>query len=75
MVSYMSGATVENVTNYANITGVQQVAGIVGWLENNASTFAKNCINYGTIKATSYQIGGIAGFAWRGGFALRRVGV
>ena len=59
----MSGATVENVTNYANITGVQQVAGIVGWLENNTTTFAKNCVNYGTIKATSYQIGGIAGFA------------
>jgi len=63
LVSYMSGATVENVTNYANITGVQQVAGVVGWLENNATTFAKNCVNYGTIKATSYQIGGIAGFA------------
>jgi len=63
VVSYMSGATIENVTNYANITGVQQVAGVVGWLESNTTTFAKNCVNYGTINATSYQIGGIAGFA------------
>ena len=63
LVSYMSGATVENITNYVNVTGVQQVAGVVGWLENNAITFVKDCVNYGTINATSYQIGGIAGFA------------
>ena len=63
VVSYVNGATVENVTNYANITGVQQVAGVVGWLENNTTSIANNCVNYGTIKATSYQVGGIAGFA------------
>ncbi len=63
LVSFMSGATVENITNYVDVTGVQQVAGVVGWLENNTTTFAKNCVNYGTIYATSYQIGGIAGFA------------
>ena len=63
LVSYMTGATVENITNYVNVTGIQQVAGVVGWLENNTTTFAKNCVNYGTVYATSYQIGGIAGFA------------
>ena len=63
VVSYVSGATVENVTNYANVTGVQQVAGVVGWLENNTTSIANNCVNYGTVYATSYQIGGIAGFA------------
>ena len=63
LVSYMSGATVENITNYVNVTGVQQAAGVVGWLENNTSSFIKNCVNYGTVYATSYQIGGIAGFA------------
>ncbi len=63
LVSYMTDATVENITNYVNVTGVQQVAGVVGWLENNTTTFAKNCVNYGTVYATSYQIGGIAGFA------------
>ncbi len=63
LVSFMSGATVENITNYVNVTGIQQVAGVVGWLENTTTTFAKNCVNYGTIYATSYQIGGIAGFA------------
>ncbi len=63
VVSYVSGATVENVTNYANVTGVQQVAGVVGWLESNTTTFANNCVNYGNVVATSYQIGGVAGFA------------
>ena len=63
LVSFMSGATVENIVNYVSVTGVQQVAGVVGWLENNTTTFANNCVNYGTIYATSYQIGGIAGFA------------
>ncbi len=63
LVSFMSGATVENITNYVDVTGVQQVAGVVGWLENNTTTFAINCVNYGKIYATSYQIGGIAGFA------------
>ena len=63
LVSYMSGATVENITNYVNVTGVQQVAGVVGWLESNTTTFAKNCVNYGTVIGSSYQVGGIAGFA------------
>ena len=63
LVSYISNATVENVTNYVNVTGIQQAAGIVGWLENSAASSVINCVNYGTIKATSYQIGGIAGFA------------
>ena len=63
LVSYISSATVENVTNYVNVTGVQQVAGIIGWLENTTVATVNNCVNYGTIKATSYQIGGIAGFA------------
>ena len=63
LVSYISNATVENVTNFVNVTGIQQAAGIVGWLENSAASSVMNCVNYGTIKATSYQIGGIAGFA------------
>ena len=63
LVSYMTGATVENITNYVDVTGIQQVAGVVGWLESNTTTFAKNCVNYGNVVATSYQIGGIAGFA------------
>ncbi len=63
LVSYISGSTVENVTNYVDVTGVQQVAGVVGWLENSATSSIIGCVNYGTVKATSYQIGGIAGFA------------
>ena len=63
LVSYITNATVENVTSFVNVTGVQQVAGIVGWLENSAASSVINCVNYGTVKATSYQIGGIAGFA------------
>ena len=63
LVSYMTGATVENITNYVNVTGVQQVAGIVGWHEKNTTSYVKSCVNYGNIVASSYQIGGIAGFA------------
>ena len=36
---------------------------MVGWLENNAASSVVNCVNYGNVVATSYQIGGIAGFA------------
>ena len=63
LVSYISGSTVENVTNYVNVTGIQQVAGVVGWLENTTAASIINCVNYGNVVATSYQIGGIAGFA------------
>ena len=63
VVSYLTNATIENVTNYATVSGAAQAAGIVGYLETNTSTYATNCVNYGAVNSTSYQVGGIAGFA------------
>ncbi len=63
VVSYMTGATVENVTNYVTVNGSSAVGGVVGWMENNTTTSIVNCVNYGNVNATSYQIGGIAGNA------------
>ena len=63
VVSHMTTATIENVTNYANVSGTSAVAGIVGYHVSNTSTIANNCVNYGTVTGNSYQVGGIAGFA------------
>ena len=63
VVSYLTAATVENVTNYATVSGTNGLAGVVGWLESSTTSSAINCVNYGTVSGTSYQVGGIAGFA------------
>lgn len=46
-----------NLRNYGTVTGVNTTGGIVGLL------YAKldSCINYGEVKATSWNIGGIVG--------------
>ena len=63
VVSYLTGSKIENVTNYVNVSGTQQVAGVVGYLETNNTSYIIGCVNYGTVKGTSYQVGGMAGFA------------
>ncbi len=52
-------ATLENVTNYANVYGRAAIGGLTGQMY--ADTNVKNCVNYGTIVSNLYQVGGIGG--------------
>ncbi len=62
-----NGATITNVVNKANITSFgNQVGGIVGNVENQATVTIKNCANEGNITSTNGTfIAGIVG----GGYA------
>ncbi len=60
----MSGAKIENVTSYVNITaGNNQVGGIIGYI---AAPNVKiiNCTNYGAITGREL-VGGIVGGSWQ----------
>ena len=54
-------AIIENVTNYVTVSGRGAVAGIAGKMY--AGTTVRNCVNYGTVNAITWQSGGIAGCA------------
>ncbi len=61
VVGYICNGTVlENLTSYVTITGKSGIGGIVGNAENMA-TDVVNCVNYGNITCTAYNVGGIAG--------------
>ena len=63
IVAYVtSGGVLENLTSYVTINCTKTIGGIVGNAENQAST-VKNCVNYGNVTASSWNIGGIAGSA------------
>ena len=60
----MTGAIIENITSYVNITaGNNQVGGIVGYVAAD-NVKLTNCKNYGTIKGRDL-IGGIIGGSWK----------
>ena len=60
VVGWLWSASVENVTNYANINGSSYVGGIVGNYHSWQDDFVRECQNYGTITGTS-RMGGIVG--------------
>ena len=58
-----SAGTVENCINKANVSGGQNVAGIVGYISSGYSFNKKvvqNCANYGSISSTSNNAAGLA---------------
>jgi hypothetical protein len=60
----LSGAKIENVTSYVNITaGNNQVGGIIGYIQNDNVTIT-GCKNYGTIKGQEL-VGGILGGGYK----------
>lgn len=60
----MSGAKIENVTSYVNITaGHAEVGGIIGYIWE-ANVTITNCVNYGSIEGTRL-VGGIVGGSWQ----------
>lgn len=60
----ITGAKIENVTSYVNITaGNNQVGGIIGYIESD-NVSIKNCKNYGNITAREL-VGGILGGGYK----------
>ncbi len=56
-----SGTVFENVTSYVNISGKSGLGGIVGASGGNATDLI-NCVNYGKITGTAWNVAGIAGY-------------
>ena len=58
-----NGARIENVTNYANVTGTATggyVGGLVGAVQG-ANTVMTGCVNYGIVNSAGKQTGGLVG--------------
>lgn len=55
-----SGGSISDCTNFATVNGATYTGGISGW---SSSTTITRCLNYGTIKASDYCCGGIAGYS------------
>ncbi len=59
-----SGATIENVVSYVDVTTTSNsdayTGGLIGSLSGDASVM-KNCVNYGTVNCKGKRIGGLAG--------------
>ena len=61
IVGYVAnGGVLENLTSYVTLNGTSTLGGIVANSENNASTVI-NCVNYGNVTGSSWNIGGIVG--------------
>ena len=58
VAGYIWSATIDNVTNYANVTGNRYIGGIVGQLTRG--TTISNCFNYGNVQGINY-VGGVVG--------------
>ncbi len=56
-IAYYNYGTVDSCFNYANITGSDNLAGIV--LQTHASSVVSRCVNRGNIKADYTDVGGI----------------
>lgn len=61
IIGYLYGyrAKVTNCTNYAEISGYQNVGGIVGYNVN--TTIVESCYNLGKVTASNNRVGGILG--------------
>ena len=52
--------------NYGNVNGTWALGGVVGFVAKDNSVTITNCVNFGTITASSTGIGGIFGIAYEG---------
>lgn len=57
----VSGGKVINVTNYAAVSGAGNLGGLIG--NSKQGSLISNCANYGTVSGSSWNNGGIVGFA------------
>ncbi len=61
IVGYVAnGGVIENLTSYVDVNGKSTLGGVVGNAENNSSEVI-NCVNYGSVTGTLWNLGGIAG--------------
>ena len=58
VVGYTWRSTIDNVTNYANVTGNNYVGGIIGSMQRTSKI--SNCFNYGNVQGINY-VGGVVG--------------
>lgn len=64
---YGTSGGVENCINRANVSGGQNVGGIVGYVfggYSTASKYIRNCANLGAVAASGNNTGGIAGYVY-----------
>ncbi len=61
VIGYLYNSTLHNVTNYADITGTNQVGGLAGNFQQGKGKTSTNLVNYGSVTGTGWQVGGIAG--------------
>lgn len=60
-----ASVTIQNCTNYATVTGVNRVGGIIGCAGGADSTVTiSNCANYGTVNSTGDGVGAMIGWSW-----------
>lgn len=59
----MSGCTLENLTNRAEVIGAGNAGGVIGIIYNfgDATTTATGCVNYGKVTSTVGNLGGVFG--------------
>lgn len=70
---YGTSGGVENCINRANVSGGQNVGGIVGYVfggYSTASKYIRNCANLGAVAASGNNAGGILGYVYQGQIAL-----
>lgn len=61
-ISVYANGKLENCTNYVTVTGDVTLGGVISNAESGTSQVL-NCVNYGNVTGTGYNIGGIAGSA------------
>lgn len=60
-----ASVTIKNCTNYATVTGINRVGGIIGCAGGADSTVTiSNCVNYGTVNSTGDGVGAMIGWSW-----------
>lgn len=52
---------INNVVNYATVSGAGNLGGVVG--NSKSTSLVENCKNYGNVNGTSWNNGGVVGFA------------
>lgn len=74
IVGYATRVFIDNCAFFGRVSGGNNVGGIIGYLPGGANNNYENgqivpknssvegCINYGTVQATGYNVGGIVGY-------------
>lgn len=61
IVGFLSSGTIEDCANYGNVTGTNEIGGIVGWAQDNSTI--KRTLSSGDITSQASRAGIIVGYA------------